>query len=168
MTVTGSRVPDRRIVAAEELRLLLRRRATQVTVVTTAAGDRPVGFTATSFTSVSLRPPIVSFCLDRGSSSWPAVATAGHVAVHLLDAGQAALARTFAAGGVDRFAAPVAWRTGPYGMPLLDGVLAWLVCRVAQRITVGNHAIVLGEPIATEHGDGAPLLYHNGEYAALA
>jgi flavin reductase (DIM6/NTAB) family NADH-FMN oxidoreductase RutF len=149
-----------------QLRRLLRRQAATVVVITAAGSERPVGFTATSFTSVSLRPPLVLFCVDCGSSSWPAVRAAAHVAVHLLGADQAELARTFATRGIDRFA-PTAWHSGPYGVPLLDRALGWLVCRVAERVTAGDHAIVLAEPVVTAHAGGAPLLYHNGHYTRL-
>lgn len=151
---------------ADRFRGLLRRQASTVTVVT-AAGLPPVGFTATSFTSVSLRPPIVSFCLNRDSSSWPTVARAGHVAVHLLGADQRDVARRFATSGIDRFAEPTAWRIGPHGVPVLDGALAWLLCRVLDRVVAGDHAVVLAEALVGEHGDGAPLLYHDGRYARL-
>jgi flavin reductase (DIM6/NTAB) family NADH-FMN oxidoreductase RutF len=153
-------------VEPDAFRALLRRQAASVAVVT-AAGDPPAGFTATSFTSVSLRPPLVSFCLARSSSSWPTVARAEHVAVHLLGEDQRDVARTFATSGIDRFAAHRGWRLGPYGVPLLDGTLAWLLCRVNQRVLAGDHAVVLAEPVAGVPGDGAPLLYHMGRYAAL-
>jgi flavin reductase (DIM6/NTAB) family NADH-FMN oxidoreductase RutF len=155
--------PDQRLGPAAAMRRLLRRQAATVTVVTAAGEGRPVGFTATSFTSVSLRPPVVSFCLHRGSSSWPSVRVAEHVGVHLLASGQADLARTFATSGIDRFAG-VGWRSGPHGVPLLDDTLAWLLCRVVQRVPAGGHTIVLAEPVAGEHVDGAPLLYHDGRY----
>ncbi|GIF95950.1 flavin reductase family protein [Catellatospora citrea] len=149
---------------------LLRRHATTVTVVTAPgqAGGPPVGFTATSFTSVSLRPQLVSFCLDRDSTSWPTVARARHVAIHLLAEGQQEVARIFATRGVDRFADTSLWRQGPYGLPLLHGALAVLTCEVVQRIPAGDHAIVLGRPVSAEHRDGEPLLYHMGGYASLA
>ncbi|MBY8870278.1 flavin reductase family protein [Micromonospora sp. PLK6-60] len=147
-------------------RALLRRQAASVAVVT-AAGDPPVGFTATSFTSVSLRPPLVSFCLARSSSSWPTVAGAEHVGVHLLGEAQREVARTFATSGIDRFAAHPGWRPGPYGVPLLDEPVAWLLCRVTERVLAGDHAIVLAEPLTGRYGEGAPLLYHMGRYAAL-
>ncbi|WP_229401737.1 flavin reductase family protein [Micromonospora okii] len=149
------------------LRAILRHQASTVTVVT-APGSPPVGFTATSFTSVSLDPPIVSFCLNLASSSWPTVARSRHVAVHLLAHGQQALARTFATSGVDRFADPTRWRAGPEGVPILDGTLAWLLCRVVDRVVVGDHAIVLAEPELLRHAEvGTPLLYHSGRYAGL-
>ncbi|WP_341720584.1 flavin reductase family protein [Micromonospora sp. FIMYZ51] len=153
---------------ADRLRALLRHQASTVTVVT-APGPPLVGFTATSFTSVSLRPLIVSFCQNLASSSWPVVARARHVGVHLLRPGQQELARTFATSGIDRFAAPTRWRTGPKGVPILDGTLAWLLCRVVDRLAVGDHAIVLAEPELLWHADaGTPLLYHQGRYAHLA
>ncbi|GIG86977.1 flavin reductase family protein [Plantactinospora endophytica] len=153
-------------VTADHLRTLLRHQAATVTVIT-APGRPPAGFTATSFTSVSLRPPLVSFCLDQGSSSRPTLEAAEHVAVHLLGRDQAELARTFATSGIDRFAAPTSWQPGPHGVPLLDGALAWLVCRVVERITAGDHLIMIAEPVATRYVEGEPLIYHNGRYAHL-
>jgi flavin reductase (DIM6/NTAB) family NADH-FMN oxidoreductase RutF len=155
-------------VDTELFRTLLRHQASTVTVVT-APGTPPAGFTATSFTSVSLAPPLVSFCLGLTSSSWPAVSVADHVAVHLLSHRQQALARTFATSGINRFAPPTAWRTGPHGVPVLDGTLAWLVCRVVARVGAGDHAVVLAEPLTGQHdGEDSPLLYHRGRYAFLA
>jgi flavin reductase (DIM6/NTAB) family NADH-FMN oxidoreductase RutF len=148
-------------------RAVLRRQANSVVVIT-AAGASPVGFTATSFTSVSALPPLVSFNLDRGSSSWPAVEAAAHVAVHLLGHHHEQLARRFATSGIDRFA-ETPWTPGPYGVPLLNGVPAWLVARVVHRIPAGDHAIVLAEPLQGAHVDDvpAPLVYHMGGYRSI-
>ena len=149
-------------------RRLMGRHAAGVVVVT-VAGDPPAGFTATSFTSVSLRPPLVSFCLDRKASSWPAVAVARTVAVHVLSDRQERVARTFATSGIDRFATHADWHAGPDGVPLLGGVAAHLVCRVVQRVPAGDHCIVLATPVIGEHGDenAAPLLYQAGGYGYL-
>jgi flavin reductase (DIM6/NTAB) family NADH-FMN oxidoreductase RutF len=150
-------------------RSLLRRHAAAVVVVT-APGEPPAGFTATSFTSVSIDPPLVSFCLASTASTWPAVARADVVAVHVLAHGQEGVARTFAASGIDRFAAHGAWRPGPGGVPLLDGVLARMVCRVTQRVPAGDHTIVLASPQTGHHHldeSATPLVYHAGEYAHL-
>jgi flavin reductase (DIM6/NTAB) family NADH-FMN oxidoreductase RutF len=148
-------------------RALLRRHAAGVVVVTTPGVKRPAGFTATSFTSVSLHPPLVSFCLDRKASSWPAIATAEHVGIHVLAHDQEDVARTFATSGIDRFAAPVRWHTGRFGVPILDGAAAVLLCRIAERIFAGDHAIVLAEPLDGEHADRDPLVYHMGGYQRL-
>lgn len=164
MTVTAEPTAT---VDPDALRGLLRHQAAAVTVVTTA-GDPPAGFTATSFTSVSLRPPLVSFCVGHTASSWPAVARAGHVGVHLLTRRQQDVARIFATSGINRFDQHGGWTIGPHDVPILDDVLAWLVCRVTHRITAGDHDIVLAEPVAAHRGDDAePLLYHRGRYAVL-
>jgi flavin reductase (DIM6/NTAB) family NADH-FMN oxidoreductase RutF len=156
-------------IGPDLFRAVLRRHAAGVVVVT-ASGERPAGFTATSFTSVSLDPPLVSFCLNRSSSSWPTVERASHVAVHVLADTDEQLARTFATSGIDRFAHPTRWRPGRYGVPVLIGVPAVLICRVTDRVMAGDHAIVLAEPLEAEHGaePAAPLLYHGGRYLRTA
>jgi flavin reductase (DIM6/NTAB) family NADH-FMN oxidoreductase RutF len=132
---------------------VLRRPAATVTVVT-AEGDRPTGFIATSFTQVSRRPPLVSFRLDRGSPDWHTVESARHLAVHV-----------FATGRLE-FAGR-AWWPGPYGVPLLDGALAWLICRVVDRVAAGEHTTVLAEPVAAEWAVGTPVICADGRYACL-
>ncbi|MGI5243862.1 flavin reductase family protein [Dactylosporangium sp. CA-139066] len=151
-------------------RRVLRRHAAAVVVVT-APG--PAGFTATSFTSVSLDPPLVSFCAARAASTWPSVSAAPVVGVHVLTAGQERVARAFATPGIDRFAAHEsigAWHEGPHGVPLLDGALAVLICRVVNQVKAGDHAIVVASPIHAEHhndADATPLVYHDGTYVGL-
>ncbi|GAA4473368.1 flavin reductase family protein [Phytohabitans houttuyneae] len=151
-------------LAPNTFRTLLRRLAATVVVVT-ADCHPPVGFTATSLTSVSLRPPLLSFCVDRSSSSWPAVRAARHVGIHLLSQRQEDVARHFATRGIDRFGG-VEWHCGPHGVALLADPLVWLVCRVAHRIVAGDHIIVLSEPLEGGHLDEAlsPLMYHMGGY----
>ncbi|MEU4242347.1 flavin reductase family protein [Actinoplanes sp. NPDC026619] len=159
--------PDSSLAIDGDLfKTLLRRHAAAVVVVT-AAGEPPAGFTATSFTSVSLEPPLVSFCLADAASAARAVARAATVAVHVLHRDQETVARTFATRGIDRFATHGAWTPGPDGVPLLDGVLARIICRVARRVRAGDHTIVLATPISGDsHADPAatPLVYHAGEY----
>ncbi|MBH5333881.1 flavin reductase family protein [Streptomyces pactum] len=149
------------------LRAVFRRHAAGVAVIT-AAGERPTGFTATSLTSVSMDPPLLSFGVGTGSSSWPVFATAGYVGVHVLGEHQRELAATFARSGADRFAPPTRWRTGPHGVPLLAGVPAWLVCEVTARIPAGDHRLLIASPVAGDaSGAGRPLLYHQGCFNAL-
>jgi flavin reductase (DIM6/NTAB) family NADH-FMN oxidoreductase RutF len=148
-------------------RSVFRRHAAGVAVIT-ARGARPVGFTATSLTSVAAEPPLLSFGISTGSSSWPTLAESDHIGVHVLGEHQEELAATFARSGADRFAAPTAWRPGPHGVPLLDSVSAWLVCRITARIPAGDHRIVVAEAIAgNPEGPGRPLLYHQGRFNGL-
>lgn len=167
MTVTPG-VAAPRLATADLLRSAFRRHAAGVAVITARGDAGPVGFTATSLTSVSAEPPLLSFGIGTGSSSWPAVSEAEYVGVHLLGDHQEDLAATFARSGADRFAAPTAWREGPEGVPVLDGVLSWLVCRVAGRVPAGDHRIVLAEVLLGDlTGAGSPLVYHQGRYNGL-
>ncbi|MEV0126097.1 flavin reductase family protein [Streptomyces sp. NPDC050703] len=157
-----------RTAGPDLLRSVFRRHAAGVAVITAAHGGRPVGFTATSLTSVSADPPMVSFGVGTGASSWPAIRETGHVGVHILGEHQQELAATFARSGADRFGAPTAWREGPEGVPVLDGTPAWLVCRIVARVPAGDHRLVLAEAVAGDpDGEGRPLLYQGGRFNAL-
>jgi len=150
----------------EDLRLAFRRHASGVAVITVPSPAGPVGFTATSLASVSARPPRLSFNISQDSSSWPALTRAGHVGVHILHARQEDLAARFATRGIDRFAEPTSWRLGPRRVPLLDGVAAWLVAAIDQRIVVGDHAIVVARVlhVGLDDDQRPPLLHHDGRF----
>lgn len=156
------------LASPDLLRSTFRRHAAGVAVITASGARGPVGFTATSLTSVSADPPMVSFGIGTGASSWPVVAEAEYVGVHILGEHQGDLAATFARSGADRFGATTAWSSGPEGVPVLDGVLAWLVCRIVGRVPAGDHRIVLAEVVLGDPaGAGRPLLYHQGRFTAL-
>ena len=156
-----------RTASPELLRSVFRQHAAGVAVIT-AAGEHPVGFTATSLNSVAAEPPLISFGVGTGSSSWPVVAEAEHIGVHILGEQQQELAATFARSGADRFGPSTGWRSGPEGVPLLDGVVAWLVCRVVARIPAGDHRIVIAQVVLGDpSGGGRPLVYHQGRFTSL-
>ncbi|WP_086562605.1 flavin reductase family protein [Streptomyces africanus] len=161
-------MPADLLATPDLLRSVFRRHAAGVAVITARGDTGPVGFTATSLASVSAEPPLLSFGVGTGSSSWPAIAAAGHVGVHILGEHQQELAATFARSGADRFAPPTAWQDGPEGVPVLDGVPAWLVGRVVTRVPAGDHRIVIAEVVHGDHtGTGRPLLYHQGRFNRL-
>ncbi|GAA3140604.1 flavin reductase family protein [Planomonospora alba] len=152
-------------VDAERFRRTLAVHAAGVVVVTAQTGGIPVGLTATSFSSVSLAPPLVSFYVDRSSTTWPWLGRADRFAVNVLAGDQAGLATRFARRGVDRFAPPTRWRPGPAGVPLLDGTAAHLVCTPYSTTEIGDHILVVG--LVTGTGLGAelrPLLYQQGRF----
>ncbi len=147
-----------------ELRRAFGTFATGVTVVTTLgdAGE-PVGFTANSFASVSLEPPLLLVCLAHGMRSFPSFAAASHFAVNILADDQQELSSTFAARGADKFAR-TAWRPGATGSPLLDGVVAWFDCSVHQLLPAGDHSILIGRIQTFSHENRAPLGFCSGAY----
>ena len=127
-----------------------------------------MGFTATSLVSLAADPPLVSFNISRGSSSWPTVESAEYVGIHLLAEQQHEVAEAFATSGIDRFAAVARWRHGPYDLPILDGVLAWMAARVHARITAADHVVVVAEIVRAAYRDAAPLVYQDGRYTRIA
>ncbi|MGI9112853.1 MAG: styrene monooxygenase/indole monooxygenase family protein [Gaiellaceae bacterium] len=147
-----------------DLRAALGQYATGVTVVTTRAENgRKIGVTANSFSSLSLDPPLVLWCLDVGAASMPAFSGCTHFAVHVLAASQHHLARQFAAPAEDKFAG-VPVEDGPAGVPLIGGVVAQFVCRNVRQVDGGDHVIVIGEIERYEAFGGEPLVFHSGSY----
>ena len=143
----------------------MRRWTTGVAVVTSSDAAGPRGATTNALTSLSLEPPLVLVALDRGSNTLRTVRASGRFCVNVLAAGQEELARRFAtkASGEEKLAGV------PHdlaeGMPVLHGVLAWLVCAVEQELEGGDHAILVGRPLeAGGDQDAQPLVFFGGRY----
>ncbi|MEV0074097.1 MULTISPECIES: flavin reductase family protein [unclassified Amycolatopsis] len=129
-----------------------------VTVVTTTTGEgRPHGTTVSSFASLSLRPPMVSFALDTGSALLSHVRESRRVGVNVLAHGQESVATAFAGRGEAKFAG-FSWRDDD-GLPRLTGAGGWLVGTVTQLVSGGDHVLVLAEVMASEVADAPPLVY---------
>lgn len=144
------------------LRGVLGRFVTGVTVVTTRINDEPVGLTVNSFTSVSLDPPLVLFCVDYRSRTRNSFQRAGAFAINILGAEQETISRLFAKPGADRFA-NLDVRIGSTGSPILPDALAFLDCRIVGEFEGGDHLIVLGEVVdlGILH-DREPLTFFRG------
>jgi flavin reductase (DIM6/NTAB) family NADH-FMN oxidoreductase RutF len=142
--------------------------ATGVTVVTTLDRDgEPRGFTANSFTSVSLDPPLVLVCVSRRVNSYPVLTQSGGFVVNILAQGQRQLSQRFASKEPDKFAG-VAWAPSATGAPILDGALAWLECLPWRRVTAGDHVVLIGEVVDLGVNPGEPLAFFGRAYGALA
>lgn len=137
--------------------------------MTLDSGSGPVGFTATSFASLSLDPPLVSFNISHTSSSIGALHSADSVVIHLLGEHQQHLAQRFARSADQRFADKSLWARLDSGEPVLHGTPSWLRVTVDQLIPIGDHTLVIGL-VTRVHADAdddsaaAPLLYHEGRY----
>ncbi|MCC7369343.1 MAG: flavin reductase family protein [Chloroflexi bacterium] len=143
--------------------------ASSVTVITSRGPDDVVrGLTASAFSSVSLEPRLCLISIDNRSESIGAIAEAGTFAVNILASDQEEISRRFASKIPDKFEG-VAYRLGPEsGAPLLDGVLAWIECKVHQVVDGGDHTIFIGEILDGTANEGAPLTYFRGQYRQLA
>ena len=138
--------------------------ATGVAVITATGPSGPVGMVVSSFTSVSLEPPLVAFLPDRSSTSWPKIRAAGAFCVNILSAGQEELCAQFARKGIDKFAG-VSWRPASSGAPILDGGMAWIDCELTQTFESGDHYIAIGRVLQLEAAEyGVPLVFFQGGY----
>ena len=139
--------------------------ATGVTIITTRAPDgTPLGMTVNSFNSVSLNPPLVLWSIAHSSNNLEAFRQTGHWAVHILSSGQEELSGRFARRGENKFAG-VEIEEGIAGVPLLPGCTARFQCKTAFQYGGGDHDILVGEVLAFDRNDIAPLLFHGGKYA---
>lgn len=143
--------------------------ATGVTVITTGVGSGAAGTTVNSFTSVSLDPPLVLFCLHNRSRLHGALAESEAFAVNFLAWLQEDVARAFA-GRPTAVIHGVAHHLSSPGVPVLTEALAFLVCRLVDRFAAGDHLIILGEVV--ELGESRrgrdPLIFYQGAFGALA
>jgi flavin reductase (DIM6/NTAB) family NADH-FMN oxidoreductase RutF len=127
----------------------------------------PHGLTVSSFSSVSLVPPLISICVGHAVSSIGTFRAASFFGINILKEEQQPLYEHFARKGHDRFDG-VPWHAGETGAPLIAGVLAAIECQVEQRITVGDHDIFIGRVVHTHVSEGKPLLHFAGEYRKVA
>jgi flavin reductase (DIM6/NTAB) family NADH-FMN oxidoreductase RutF len=142
--------------------------ATGVTIVCARAGDRFVGFTANSFGSASLVPPLVVWNLAARSTSLPAFEAAQRYSVNVLSATQTELARRFSRPHADRFAT-VPYRLGWSDAPLIEGCIAWLECRPHARHRAGDHVLFVAEVVTVERAsEGQGLVFHRGRFGTTA
>ena len=151
--------------STEALKAAFRRHASGVAVIT--ANDpsgNPVGFTATSMTSLGSTPALVTFNVSQGSSSWPAISTAKHVALHMLGANNQDLARKMADDSTKRFL-DSDWQRSEFDLPVFQNVTAVLFGRVREFHKVEQNAVFVVEIISGVTGaDDKALLYNQRAY----
>jgi len=124
------------------------------------------GLTVSSFTSVSLNPPLILICIGHDVTVIHAFRRASHFAINILREQDRALSQRFATKGLDKFDG-VARRVGITGVPLIECALATMECEMHQRIASGDHDIIVGRVVATRVEDGEPLVYYASRYRNL-
>ncbi|MBP8190905.1 MAG: flavin reductase family protein [Aquabacterium sp.] len=151
--------------STDEFRSALGQFATGVTIVTARdAQGHLVGLTANSFSSVSLAPPLVLWCLSAKSSALAGFQSATHYAINVLAADQRLLAERFAKKGIDRFEG-TPWRPGLTGSPVIDGAVAVFECSHHQWMEAGDHIVLVGRAEHVRRRVGAnPLVFHGSRF----
>ncbi|MGI5404815.1 flavin reductase family protein [Streptomyces sp. CA-135486] len=153
----------------QEFRDLMAGVCAPVTIVTAAQDDIPYGATVSAFASLSLRPPMVTVALDRGSNVLARITATGRFGVNILSRVQGDLALDFARRGTDRFT-DVDWRYDHH-LPRLADAPGWLVCDVTQAVEGGDHLLLLGTVTHARTRPAAPLVYGHrtfGTHSAYA
>ena len=140
---------------------------TGVTVVTAVGPNGPSGATANAVNSLSLEPPMMLACLDRGSRTLTSARAAGRFGVNALAAGQEALARRFSG----KHPEPSKWEGVEWfeseGCPRLPDALIWVACELRDLIDGGDHLILTGNVLEADSREGRPLIFHRGDYRDL-
>jgi flavin reductase (DIM6/NTAB) family NADH-FMN oxidoreductase RutF len=160
-----SQEPELPAEGLEAFKRAFRRHAAGVAAVTTLdAQGRPVGFTATSLASLAAKPPLATFNMARVSSAWPAITVGNRVAIHMLGPRSKHHAERMAADRDLRFVGDH-WHAGPHGIPLLDGVTAWMLGTIIEVHPVYDNAVVVVRIDDGGLGDeDDALLYHERSY----
>jgi len=151
-------------ISSQNFRQAMGQWATGIAIVTTHNGDQRVGTTINSFTSVSLDPPLVSFCLGRLGQAFPHFAAASGFAINVLSTAQEGLVLPFAQRGQDE----TRWQgldvsASAAGHPLIDGALAHLDCVREYLFEAGDHAIFVGRVVQLTAQTGVPLIRYGGQ-----
>jgi len=152
-----------------ELRTIMSRFCTGVVVVTSRQEDKPIGFTAQSFVSLSLDPPLVAICPAKSSLTWPRIRDSGVFCINVLSAAQLDLCHTFARSGTKDKFAKLEWHPGVTGSPILKNVIAHVECRLSAEYDAGDHHIAVGlvEELSSRNANANPLLFYGAGYGTF-
>lgn len=137
---------------------------TGVTVITVMRDGQPYGLAVNAFSSVSLEPPTVLFCVNESSKTHVHLVESTHVGINILGHQQEDVASVFASSGGDKFS-QVAWETGRHGVPLLTGASSRFEVEIIDRHVVGTHSVFMCQVLEAEASEHPPLLYFRGAFA---
>jgi 3-hydroxy-9,10-secoandrosta-1,3,5(10)-triene-9,17-dione monooxygenase reductase component len=155
-------------VGPDRFRAVMGHFATGVAVITATGPSGPVGMTANAVCSLSLDPLLLLVCFDRTARTFPVVRDTERFGVNVLAAGQEHLARLFASKIPEDAKFAEVPHTVHGGIPVIEGTLAWVGCRLDRLYPGGDHEIGIGAVETAEAGDGAaePLIWLRGTYRA--
>jgi len=166
-TASSPRDGQHPALSGTELRHAFAAFPTGVTAACALIAGEPAGLSASSFTSVSLDPPLASLCIARSSTTWPALRTASRLGLSILAARHHAAARALAARGTDRFAG-IQWTADETGAVFINDACLWLGCEIRQEIPAGDHLIIVLEIVSIrEFPSTEPLVFHHSRFRQL-
>lgn len=152
---------------SQEFRRIMGHYPTGVCAITAMGEDGPLGLVVGSFTSVSLDPPLVAFLPGRTSTSWSRIEATGRFCVNVLSERQQDVCRKLSARVANKFE-DVAYQLSPAGLPILEGAVAWIDCKLSAVHEAGDHYIVTGQVEALDVAEAhPPLLFFRGGYGGF-
>lgn len=155
---------------SDEFKAAVGKYPTGITIVSTKRDNRFYGFTANSFTSVSLDPALISFCSNVKSASFDAFFNTKYFAINILSNYQIDLATRFASSNIDKFQ-NVSFTENNFGVPLVSNVLSWIECEKYKHVECGDHYIFIGKALKVTVNNNldsiSPLVYYGKSYKEL-
>ncbi|WP_372698747.1 flavin reductase [Arthrobacter sp. JSM 101049] len=147
----------------EVMKTFNRQFVTGVTVVTTREGETPKGLAVNAYASISLEPPLVMVCVQKTSSTYPALFASTHLGINIIANNQKDTVGTFASKAADKFA-EIDWHAGPDGSPLIDGSSASIEAEIRERFQAKTHTIFVCRVRHAEVSDNEPMVYKAGRF----
>ena len=137
---------------------------TGVTAITGLTSDgAPRGFVVGTFQSLSLDPPLVTFCVDKSSSTWPTLRSLGRFTANILSTEQQPVCRALSRKGDEKFKG-IEYEESPLGTPRISGSTAWIDCEVLSEVVAGDHYVIVGSIEELVAGEGEALMFRGGEF----
>lgn len=137
---------------------------TGVTAITGLTADgTPRGFVVGTFQSLSLDPPLVTFCVDKSSSTWPTLRSLGRFTANILSTEQLSVCRALSRKGDQKFQG-IEYEESLLGTPRISGATAWIDCEVISEVVAGDHFVIIGAIKAVAPGTGEALMFRGGKF----
>ncbi|GAA3695416.1 flavin reductase family protein [Arthrobacter ginkgonis] len=137
---------------------------TGVTAITGLTSEgTPRGFVVGTFQSLSLDPPLVTFCVDKSSSTWPTLRSLGRFTANILSTEQLPVCRALSRKGDEKFQG-VEYEESPIGTPRIAGATAWIDCEVLSEVVAGDHYMIVGAIEELVPGEGEALMFRGGKF----
>lgn len=156
--------PDTQEIDPAEYRRVFGALPTGVTAITGLTNEgKPMGFIVGTFMSLSLEPPLVTFCVDKGSSTWPTLRSLGKFTANILSTEQLPVSRALSRKGDDKFQG-VDYEIGPNETPRIKGATAWIDCEVLSEVVAGDHYMIVGGIDSMEATEKEALLFRGGKF----
>lgn len=158
-------IANSQVIAPADQRKLFSLLPTGVVAITgTTEENKPTGLVVGTFQSLSLDPALVTFCVDKSSSTWPVLRNKGKFTANILSTSQLDVCKALGRKGEDKFKG-LSYQHGPLDTPRLAQSVAWIDCTVLSEVIAGDHFMIVGAIKAFQFGDEAPLVFSAGKLA---